>query len=384
MARDYYGLLGVDRQATDAEIKKAYRKLARQYHPDVNPSEEAAEKFRDVSDAQEVLLDPAKRRIVDAGGDPLDTNPGGGFGGGGFGGFGGGGLGDVFEAFFGGAGAGQGPISRVQPGNDSLLRVDIDLAEAAAGATHTVTVDTAVLCEDCHGDGCAEGTSPSTCPQCHGQGHIQQIQRSILGNVMTTRPCGRCNGTGEIIENPCTGCHGDGRVRARKDIDVKIPAGIADGMRIRMSGAGEVGSGGGPAGDLYIEVHEKPHTIYTRDADNLHLTVAVPMVDAALGTEVTVESIRGEQLTITIPAGTQPAETITLRGEGMPRLRTDRVGDLIAHIDVVVPTELSRSQKDALRSFQKSHSGAAAVTNRSDAATEGGFFGRLRNAFAGR
>ncbi|MGO1380898.1 MAG: DnaJ domain-containing protein, partial [Corynebacterium sp.] len=230
MARDYYGILGVSSDASDAEIKKAYRKLARKYHPDVNPSEEAAEQFREASLAQEVLTDPQKRQIVDAGGDPEEQGPG---GGGGAGGFGGGGFGDIFDAFFGGgAGGAGGPrVSRVRPGNDALLRLQLTLDECFAGVTKDVTVDTAVLCEECDGSGSESKSAPVTCPTCHGQGQVMEIQQSILGRVQVARACPRCQGVGEIIEDPCQECAGDGRVRARRDIEVKIPAGIRDGMR---------------------------------------------------------------------------------------------------------------------------------------------------------
>ncbi len=228
MARDYYGILGVDKDATDQEIKKAYRKLARKYHPDVNPDDEAAaEKFREASVAQEVLLDPQKRQIVDMGGDPMEQGGGGaGAGAGGFSGFGGGGLGDIFAEFFGGGAGGgsRGPKSRVQPGNDALLRTRITLEEAYTGLKKKVTVDTAVLCDSCGGTGSNSKSKPVTCDNCNGMGEIQEMQRSFLGNVMTTRPCPKCQGFGEIIEDPCNQCAGDGRVKKRRDLTVSIPA----------------------------------------------------------------------------------------------------------------------------------------------------------------
>ena len=293
MARDYYGILGVDRDASEQEIKKAYRRLARQYHPDVNPSEEAQEKFAEISLAQEVLLDPQKRSIVDRGGDPMEGA--GGMGGGGFGG----GLGDIFEAFFGGgAGGARQPRSRVQPGNDALLRTSITLEEAYAGVKKDVTVDTAVLCEQCHGTGSKTESKPVTCDHCQGQGAVQEVQQSFLGNVMTTRECPKCHGYGEIITDPCPQCAGDGRVRATRDLVVSVPAGIADGMRIRMAAQGEVGHGGGPAGDLYVEVHIAPHPVFVRENNDLHLRLNVPMYDAALGTELTVDDLAGGQLSL--------------------------------------------------------------------------------------
>ena len=376
MARDYYGILGVDREATEQEIKKAYRKLARKYHPDVNPSDEAQEKFAEISLAQEVLLDPQKRSIVDRGGDPMES--GGGMGGGaGFGG----GLGDIFEAFFGGgAGGARQPRSRVQPGADALLRTSITLQEAYTGVKQEVSVDTAVVCEKCHGTGSESQSKPVTCDHCHGMGAVQEMQQSFLGNVMTTRDCPKCRGYGEIIQDPCGQCAGDGRVRATRDLTVNIPAGIANGMRIRMASQGEVGHGGGPAGDLYVEVHTEPHPYFVRDGNDLLLQLNVPMVDAALGTEITVDNLAGSQTVIEVPAGTQPGETVRLDGEGMPLLRTDRFGDLVAHVQVVVPTDLSSAEREALTKLRDARSDSAEVHTESDTTHEG-FFGRMRDRF---
>lgn len=378
MARDYYGILGVESNASDAEIKKAYRKLARKYHPDVNDTEEAAEKFGEISLAQEVLLDPEKRRIVDMGGDPMEQPGAGGPGGfGGFGGAGAGGFGDIFEAFFGG-GASRGPRSRVQPGNDALLRTTISLEEAYTGLKKEVTVDTAVLCDSCGGSGSASGAKPVTCKACGGRGEVQEVQRSFLGNVMTTRPCQVCQGTGEVIEDPCTKCNGEGRVRARRDITVNIPAGIADGMRVRMASQGEVGPGGGPAGDLYVEVATRPHQVFTREGDDLHLTIRVPMVDAALGGEIDVDTLAGTRQSIEIPAGSQPASQVRIAGGGMPRLRTEGYGDMVAHFDVFVPTELDRTTRDLFEQVREHRNEAAEVGQ-----GQGGenFFSRLRDRF---
>ncbi|MCS5480132.1 molecular chaperone DnaJ [Corynebacterium sp. YIM 101645] len=375
MARDYYGILGVDKSATDAEIKKAYRKLARKYHPDVNPSEEAAEKFREASVAHEVLTDPEKRRVVDMGGDPMEQGNGGMPGG-----FGGGGFGDIFEAFFGGgAGGSRGPRSRVQPGNDALLRIAITLEEAFAGVKKDITVDTAVVCEHCEGTGSESKSKPVTCGQCHGQGEVQQVQRSFLGNIMTSQPCPTCDGFGEVIEDPCSRCSGGGRVKKRRDLVVNVPAGINNGMRIRMAGQGEVGHGGGPAGDLYVEVATRPHPVFQRDGDNLHLAVSVPSVDAALGTEITVEDLAGESLTIEIPAGTQPGEQIRLVGEGMPRLRTEGRGHLIAHVEVTIPTELDERTRELLEQIRDHRKEVSSVNREGE--SDSGFFSRLKDKF---
>lgn len=379
MARDYYGLLGVSRGASDADIKRAYRRLARELHPDVNPDEE--ERFKEISTAYEVLSDPEKRRIVDLGGDPLAAAGQAG----GFAGFGG--LGDVFEAFFGGGGGSRGPIGRVRPGSDSLLRMRLTLEDCATGVTKQVAVDTAVLCDLCQGRGTHGDSRPSTCDICRGSGEVQSVQRSLLGQVMTSRPCPTCGGVGEVIHDPCHRCGGDGRVRARREISVKIPAGVGDGMRVRLAAQGEVGPGGGPAGDLYVEVHEKQHDVFVRDGDDLHCTITVPMTDAALGTVVTVPGIIDGDSEITIAPGTQPGSVTTLRGLGMPRLRSEARGDLHAHIEVVVPTKLDARTRELLGEI-KSRSGEQAAVKAAGAGTPssgpGGLFSRLRETFSGR
>ena len=379
MATDYYGLLGVSRNASDAEIKRAYRKLARELHPDVNPDE--GERFKEVSTAYEVLSDPEKRRIVDLGGDPLASAGAGG----GFGGFGG--LGDVFEAFFGGGGGSRGPIGRVRPGSDSLLRMRLTLQDCATGITKSVTVDTAVLCDVCQGKGTHGNSTPVTCDICGGRGEVQSVQRSLLGQIMSSRPCPTCAGVGEVIPNPCHRCGGDGRVRARREIGVKIPAGVGDGMRVRLAAQGEVGPGGGPAGDLYVEVHEQQHEFYIRDGDDLHCTVSVPMVDAALGTTVTVTGILDDELEITVAPGTQPGEVTSLRGQGMPRLRSEARGDLHAHIEVAVPTKLDARTRELLDEIRTRSSEQPAVKSMRTPTSQsggGGLFSRLRETFSGR
>lgn len=349
MATDYYAVLGVGRDATPDEIKRAYRRLARELHPDVNPDPEAQQRFKSVTAAYEVLSDPEKRQIVDLGGDPLA--PGGGATAGSpFSGFGG--LGDIMDAFFGG-GASRGPRSRVRRGNDALLRLDLDLAETAFGATRDLMVDTAVVCDVCDGAGAAPGTSPSTCPTCHGRGEIQQVTRSFLGQMVTSRPCVRCQGTGTVIERPCRECAGDGRVRRRRTLTVKIPPGVEDGMRIRLSGEGEVGPGGGPPGDLYVEVSERAHPIFTREGDDLHCELRLPMTSAALGTSVTLETLEGAETTINIKPGTQSGEVIRLAGRGVPHLRSSGRGNLLVHVHVETPTKLDAEQERLLRELAR-------------------------------
>ncbi|KZS71870.1 molecular chaperone DnaJ [Mycobacterium kansasii] len=382
MARDYYGLLGVSKGASETEIKRAYRKLARELHPDVNPDEAAQAKFKEISVAYEVLSDPEKRRIVDLGGDPLESA---GASASGFAGFGG--LGDVFEAFFGGGFGGgsgsRGPIGRVRPGSDSLLRMRMDLEECATGVTKQVTVDTAVLCDRCQGKGTNGDSAPVPCDTCGGRGEVQTVQRSLLGQMLTSRPCPTCRGVGVVIPDPCHQCMGDGRVRARREITVKIPAGVGDGMRVRLAAQGEVGPGGGPAGDLYVEVHEQAHDIFAREGDDLHCTVSVPMADAALGVTVTLDAILDGHSEIIIPPGTQPGSVITLRGRGMPHLRSNTRGDLHVHVEVVVPTRLDHHDAELLREFKNRRSRDVAEV-RSAHGAGGGLFSRLRETFTGR
>ena len=376
---DYYGVLGVDKDADDDQLKKAYRKLARELHPDVNPDPAAQERFKQVTSAYEVLSDPQKRQVVDLGGDPLSSGGNGGGGGANFGGQGFGGLGDIMDAFFGG-GATRGPRSRAQQGADALIRIDCELSETAFGANRELTLETAVVCGTCHGDGTAAGTLPTTCDTCRGRGEVQQVQRSFLGQVMTTRTCSRCTGTGTLIEHPCGECHGDGRVRARRTLTVKVPAGVEDGMRIRLAGEGEVGPGGGPAGDLFVEVREKKHPVFTREADDLHCTVMLPMTAAALGMSTPLVTLDGEEQ-LDVPAGTQPDEVFTLRARGVPHLRGTGRGDLHVHLDVQVPTRLDDKQADLLRELAvlrgEERPGMTAKAGN-------GLFGRLRDAFDGR
>jgi molecular chaperone DnaJ len=385
VATDYYGILGVGRDADDAEIKRAYRRLVRELHPDVNPDDETQARFHDVKNAYEVLTDPQKRRIVDLGGDPLETARSGGGGGGGFSAAGFGGLGDIMDAFFGAAGgSGRGPRSRVQPGEDALIRIDLTLEECATGVARELTVDTAVLCEKCTGRGAEPGTKTMTCDTCDGRGEIQNVQRSFIGQVVTARPCPVCRGVGEVIPHPCAQCAGDGRVRSRRTVTVQVPAGVGDGMRIRMAGQGEVGPGGGPAGNLYVEVSEEPHDYFERDGVDLHCHVTLPMTAVALGTTISQRTLDGEE-ELHVEPGTQHGHTYTLRGKGMPRLRstgrTDGRGDLLVNLDVRVPDRLDSRQTELLRELAELRG-----EERPDLLSQrnGGLFGRRRSGGRGR
>ena len=371
---DYYSALGVRPDATAEEIKRAYRKLARDLHPDVNPEPNAQERFRDVSRAYEVLSDPQKRQIVDLGGDPYGNG-----GGAGFGGFGG--LGDIMDAFFGGGtGAGRGTRTRVRQGADALIRLDLELSETAFGTTEDITVDTAVRCDLCAGAGTARGTHPATCDTCHGRGEVQSVQRSFLGQVLTSRACPTCGGVGSVIPEPCPKCGGDGRVRSRRTVSVKVPAGVEDGMRIRLTGQGEVGPGGGPPGDLYVEIAEQPHDIFTRQGEDLHCRVSLPMTAAALGTTLTLTTLDGEE-EVVVATGTQSGTVQRLRARGVPRLRGTGRGDLHVHVEVLTPTRLDEEQERLVRELAALRGEERPSSTR---AGGGSLFSRMRDAFNGR
>jgi molecular chaperone DnaJ len=376
VAKDYYGILGVPRDATADDIKRAYRKLARQYHPDVNPDPAAQERFKEINSAYEVLSDDRKRQIVDLGGDPL--SPGGDMGPGGPAGGPFVGFQDIMDAFFGTATGGvRGPRPRTRPGADAILPLPLELNETAFGVEAPITVDTAVLCQTCRGAGTAPGTHLSTCEVCGGRGEVQSVQRTFLGQVVSSRPCSACAGYGTVITNPCPGCGGDGRVRTRRTLTVKIPAGVEDQMRIRLAGPGEVGPGGGPPGDLYVEIHERPHDVFSRKGDDLHCRVTLPMTAAALGTKLTIKTLDGEE-NIECRAGTQPGSTLRIRGKGVPHLRGSGRGDLFVHLDVRTPTKLDADQERILREFAKSRGEEVAELTK-----QGGFFSRMRDAFNG-
>lgn len=372
---DYYEVLGVPRDAAPEQIKKAYRRLARELHPDVAGADAASEeRFKDVQRAYEVLSNPEKREMYDLGQDP--TAPGGGAGqGGGFG------FQDIFETFFGGAQAQQGPIPRARRGQDALVRLDIDLSEATFGAQRELQVDTAVVCGTCGGTCCRPGTSPRTCEVCHGRGTVQRVARSFLGQVMTSAPCAACQGFGTVIPEPCAECSGEGRVRSRRSITVNVPAGVDTGTRIKLTAQGEVGPAGGPAGDLYVEIRERNHDTFVRRGDDLHCTLQVPMTAAALGTVLELETLDGLQ-EIDLRPGTQPNQIVTLKNLGVGHLHGSGRGDLNVHIEVQVPTALDPEQEQLLRSLA-----ALRGEERPEprlAAAHPGVFSRLRDKLSGR
>jgi molecular chaperone DnaJ len=376
VANDYYATLGVRRDAGADEIKKAYRRLARELHPDVNPDPETQDRFKEITQAYEVLSDPKKREMYDLGADPFAS--GGAGAGAGFGaGFP---FSDIMDAFFGNQ-AQRGPRSRARRGRNGTIRVELDLSETAFGTTRELTVDTAIVCTTCTGAGTAPGTQPESCDMCHGRGEVQQVTRSFLGQVMTSRACPQCGGYGSVIRTPCAECSGDGRVRTRRTIKVRIPAGVENGTHIQLAGEGEVGPGGGPPGDLFLEIVERPHEIFERRGDDLHCTVQIPMTAAALGTVLELDTLDGLQ-EIDLRPGTQPGQVMTLKGLGVGHLHSPGRGDLNVHIEVQVPSALDEEQTAllqqlaVLRGEERPESRLASV--------HGGVFSRLRDKLSGR
>jgi molecular chaperone DnaJ len=372
---DYYATIGVSREASAEEIKRAYRKQARRLHPDVNSGEEAAEQFKALSQAYEVLSDPQKRQQYDMGVDPYGAHGAAGFGQG----FS---FTDIMDAFFGGgAAAGRGPRSREQRGQDALVPLESDPRDAVFGGEADLTFDTAVVCGACSGDGARPGTGRRTCEVCQGIGQVQEIQNSFLGQVRTSRPCGACRGFGEVITDPCFDCSGEGRVRDRRTISLKVPAGVDTGTRIQLSGEGEAGPAGGPNGDLYVEIHVRKHPVYQRQGDDLHCSVELPMTAAALGTTLPLETFDGAR-DLQIKAGTQPGDVLTLKGQGVTHLRSTVRGDLHVHANVRTPTKLDHQQEELLRQLAKER-GEERPSGKLQPMSPG-LFGRLRDAFAGR
>lgn len=369
MAQDYYQILGVERDATAQEVKKAYRKKARELHPDHNPTEEAAEQFKTVTQAYEVLSTTEKRRNYDTTGH--EDGRRGASGGAGFGGFS-----DIFETFFGGGGGGGGPMSRARRGQDALIATHIDLEDAVFGAEQTIDVETAVRCDRCDGAAMEPGTYPETCTTCRGAGQISRPVDSILGRMMTTEACPTCRGFGDVITDPCGKCSGQGRIRERVSFTVRIPAGVRDGTRIQLAGRGEAGVAGGPNGDLYLEIRVRDHDVFTRQGDNLHAVMTVPMTAAALGTKIKVETLDGEE-SFTVEPGTQSGHVITMKGLGANRLQGSGRGDMKITLNVATPTKLNDEQRELLTQLAELR--AEDVAN-GEIETRG-FFSRLKTGF---
>ncbi len=369
---DYYEILGVSRNATNEEIKKAYRKLARQMHPDVNPGPEVEERFKEIGRAYDVLSNPEKRQAYDLGGDPSAS-------GGGFGpGFG---FSDIFETFFGAAAGARGPATRQRRGQDALIRIEIDLREATFGSQRELQLETAIVCPTCHGSCCQPGTQPRTCDVCHGRGQVQRVARSFLGQVMTTQPCVACHGFGSVIPEPCLECSGEGRVRTRRSLTIKVPAGVDTGTRIQLSGQAEVGPAGGPPGDLYVEIVERPHPVFIRRGDDVHCTVEVPMTAAALGTTLQIETLDGIE-EVDVRPGVQSGEGVTLRSMGVTHLRGAGRGDFVIHLAVLTPIRLDERQEELLRELATLR-GEERPAGRLTPAHQG-VFSKLRDRLSGR
>lgn len=348
---DYYDILGTSRDASDDELKKAYRKLAMRYHPDRNPDNaEAEKKFKAVNEAYDVLKDDQKRAAYDRFGHAAFENGGG--GGGGFsGGFGGGfpgGFGDIFEEMFGEMGGGR-RGGGVTQGADLRFNMEITLEEAFKGNKTNIRVPTSVRCEPCNGSGAAAGKAPATCGTCHGSGRV----RAQSGFFTVERTCSSCGGQGQVIKDPCRACGGAGRVQKEKTLSVTIPEGVEDGTRIRLSGEGEAGLRGGPTGDLYLFISVKPHKLFQRDSANVHCRVPIPMTTAALGGSVEVPTVDGKRVRVTIPEGTTTGHQFRLKEKGMTILRSRARGDMFVQVAVETPQKLTRKQKDLLREFDK-------------------------------
>jgi molecular chaperone DnaJ len=366
--RDLYEILGVPRDASDEDIKRAYRRLAREHHPDAGGDEE---EFKELTTAYEVLRNPQARANYDRYGDP--RGPG---GAGDLGGFGD--LSDLIDAFFGGFG-GRGTTSRVSnAGRDALVDLVLTLEEAAEGGPREVELTVAKTCDTCGGDGAAPGSSPVVCETCGGQGAVQQVRQSVFGQMLTTATCPTCRGTGRRIPQPCPACNGEGRRRVREVVTVEVPPGVDDGTRLRLVGRGEAGRNGGPAGDLYVRTRIRPHELFTRDGNDLHLELRIPMVQAALGAALTLPTLDGER-ELRIPPGTQAGDVMTLRRSGMPKLSGGGArGNLLVHCRVVTPTDLDEEQVRLLRELAELRGETA-----EEPEEHRGLFGRLREAFGG-
>ena len=377
--RDYYEILGVNKGASDDELKKAYRRLAMKFHPDRNPDDKSAEaQFKEVKEAYEILTDGNKRAAYDqyghAGVDPSMGH--GGFGGGGAGGFD---FGNIFEEIFRGGGGGfgggggRGGRSQVYRGADLRYDLDISLEEAAKGSQTRIRIPTETNCGTCKGSGAKAGTHATTCGTCKGSGQVRMQQ----GFFSVQQSCPHCHGSGKVIEDPCTDCHGRGRKRENKTLEIKIPAGVNEGDRIRLSGEGEAGVNGGPSGDLYVQISLRQHELFTRDGDDLHCEIPIPMTTAALGGDIDVPTLDGTA-SLRIPDETQTGKIFRLRGKGITGMRSGVAGNLYVHVAVETPVNLSSDQKELLRQFQES------LGERPDhhSPKEGGWQQKLRNFFS--
>jgi molecular chaperone DnaJ len=371
--RDFYEILGINRDASEEDIKKAYRKLAMKFHPDRNPDNPKAEdQFKEAKEAYEILSDGQKRQAYDqyghAGVDPQGM--GGGAGAGGFADA----FSDIFGDIFGGARGGGGGRSNVYRGADLRYNLEISLEEAARGTETRIRIPTMVGCDTCHGTGAKKGTEPKTCPTCAGHGQVRMQQ----GFFSIQQTCPKCHGSGRYIADPCGTCHGGGRVKQQKTLSVKIPAGIDEGDRIRLSGEGEPGVNGGPSGDLYVQVHLKPHSVFKRDHDTLHCEMPISFVAAALGGEIEVPTLDGAAK-LKVPPETQTGKVFRLRGKGIKGVRSAMQGDLMCHVVIETPVNLTDRQRELLAEFETISQGNAQHHN----PRAHGWMDRVREFFSG-
>ncbi|MFD1318772.1 molecular chaperone DnaJ [Loigolactobacillus zhaoyuanensis] len=379
--KDYYETLGVSRDASQDEIKRAYRKLSKKYHPDLNKAPDAEQKFKDISEAYEVIGDADKRAQYDQYGSAGPQQQGGFGGGQGFGGFGGGqsfgggGFDDIFSQFFGGGGGQQANPNAPRQGSDLQYQMDLKFEEAVFGKETTISYTRESTCHTCNGTGAKPGTTPETCHKCHGSGYVQVVRQTPLGRMQSREVCDVCHGTGKEIKEKCPTCHGSGHEEERHSVKVKVPAGVEDGQQMRLSEQGEAGENGGPYGDLFIVFRVAPSNKFERDGAEIYLEVPISFVQAALGDELQVETVSGK-VKLKVPAGTQTNTTFRLRGQGAPRLRGNGRGDQHVKVKVITPKHLNGEQKDALKSF-------AVASGEDMTETEGSLFDKLRDTFNG-
>ncbi len=350
MSKDLYEILGVPKTATDDDIKKAFRKKARELHPDVNKAEDAEDRFKELNEAYDVLSDAGKRSQYDR----FGTIPGAAAGGpqyvdfedifgGGFG------MGDLFSSFFGGAGAGGASAQQRREGRDMGVGLRLTLEEVAAGAKKEIVYDRLAPCPDCGGSGLGEDGKETTCPDCNGRGRVVTVQRTFLGDMQTATTCPKCQGTGHIIENPCPECEGQGRVPDRQRITVEVPVGIRDGQQLRLSGYGEAGMRGSASGDLIVTCRIQPHEYFQREGDDLHAHASISITQASLGAEIECSGIfEDEAVKVRIPQGCQNGQVVRTRGHGMPRFKSDNRGDLYTHVTVEIPRRLSKRERELM------------------------------------
>jgi len=374
---DYYELLGTAKGADEKELKSAFRKMAMKYHPDRNPDDPSAEKkFKEINEAYEILKDPQKRAAYDQYGHAAFEQGGGGFGGGGFGGAGAGGFSDIFEDIFGemmgGQRRGGGRSGGRERGADLRYNMEVSLEEAYAGKTAEISVPTAVSCDECSGSGAKPGSSPVTCNTCAGNGRVRASQ----GFFSIERTCPECQGRGEVISDPCNNCSGQGRVTNERTLSVDIPAGIEDGVRIRLGNEGEAGSRGGPSGDLYIFLSVRPHEFFQRDGADLFCKIPISMTAAALGGQVEVACLDGTKSRVKVPEGTQSGKQFRLRGKGMPIMRSSDQGDLYIQVATETPQNLSKRQRELLEEFEQ-------ISSEENSPQSSGFLSRMKRFLDG-